>query len=183
MGFEGRHHQGKHIIDGKERRELGRDEEWIHDSYGNLQNGFDFRKSTEIPKPPGEGLLHIARQRRTKQKQMKIILREIFLYFAFILVLSVVAYGSRDTQAYAVTKALTDIFPESKYTSLLPFDQVNMRNCDETITLRWQAILPLLFARGIKIIDSTALIPLWFFAHFCWFVSSTDLSMAICFTF
>ncbi|XP_022801963.1 polycystic kidney disease protein 1-like 2 [Stylophora pistillata] len=109
--------------EGNQRRELGRDEEWIHEPYGNQKSGFDFRKSVEIPKPPSEEHLHIARQRRKKQKQMKIILREISLYFAFILVLCVVAYGSRDTQAYAVTRALTDIFPESKYTSLLPFDK------------------------------------------------------------
>ena len=110
--------------EGKQRTELGKDEEWIHDPYGGHSNGFDLRKSVEIPKPPGEEQLHVARQRRTKQKQMKTIIREIVLYFAFILVLCVVAYGSRDTQAYAVTKALTDTFPETKYTSLLPFDTV-----------------------------------------------------------
>ncbi|KAJ7390230.1 TRP-like ion channel Pkd2 [Desmophyllum pertusum] len=71
---------------------------------------------------PGEEQLHVARQRRTKQKQMKAIIREMFLYLSFILVMCVVAYGSRDTQAYAVTEALTDIFRESQYTSLLPFD-------------------------------------------------------------
>lgn len=110
--------------DGKQTKELGKDEEWIHDPYSGHQNGFDFRKSAEIPKPPGEEQLHVARQRRTKQKQMKAIIREMFLYLSFILVMCVVAYGSRDTQAYAVTEALTDIFRESQYTSLLPFDAV-----------------------------------------------------------
>ena len=152
--------------EGNQRRELGRDEEWIHEPYGNQKGGFDFRKSVEIPKPPGEEHLHIARQRRKKQKQMKIILREISLYFAFILVLCVVAYGSRDTQAYAVTRALTDIFPESKYTSLLPFDKVNIPNYDETITLRWQVVLPLLFAPIIQLLDITAVTHLWSVVHF-----------------
>lgn len=46
------------------------------------------------------------------------------LYFAFIIVMCVVAYGSRDNQAYAVTKSLKDLFSESTYTSLVPFDTV-----------------------------------------------------------
>lgn len=108
----------------KQMKELGKDEEWIHDPYREHPNGFDFRKSGEIPKPPGEGQLHLARQRRQKQKQMKNILREMCLYFVFILVMCVVAYGSRDTQAYAVTSTLTDIFTESKYTLLPPFGTV-----------------------------------------------------------
>ena len=110
--------------EGKQTPELGKDEELIHDPYVEHLNGFDFKKSGDIPKPPSEQQLHLARQRRQKQKQMKAILRETFLYFAFILVMCVVAYGSRDNQAYAVTRTLTDIFAESKYTALLPFDTV-----------------------------------------------------------
>ena len=110
--------------DGKQTTELGKDEEWIHDPYSTHRDGFDFKTSDEIPRPPGAEQLHLARQRRQKEKQMKAILKEMFLYLAFIIVMCVVAYGSRDNQAYAATKTLKDLFSESTYTSLLPFDAV-----------------------------------------------------------
>jgi len=110
--------------DRKQTTDLGKDEEWIHDPYGDHLDGFDIKTSGEIPRPPGVGQLHLARQRRQKEKQMKAILKEMSLYLAFIIVMCVVAYGSRDNQAYAVTKTLQDLFSESKYTSLLPFDTV-----------------------------------------------------------
>ena len=110
--------------DGKQTTELGKDEEWIHDPYGDHQDGLDFKTSGEIPRPPGVEQLHLARQRRQKEKQMKAILKETSLYLAFIIVMCVVAYGSRDNQAYAVTKTLKDLFSDSTYTSLLPFDTV-----------------------------------------------------------
>lgn len=112
------------IDEGKQTTELGKDEEWIHDPYGDQRDGSDFKKSGDIPKPPGVEQLHLARQRRQKEKQMKAVLHEMFLYLAFIIVMCVVAYGSRDNQTYAVTKTLKDLFTESTYTSLSPFDAV-----------------------------------------------------------
>ena len=111
--------------DSKQTTKLGQDEEWLHDPYGEVQKGVDFGKGDEVLKPPAEEQLHYARQQRTKQKQMNAIIREMFLYFVFILVMCVVAYGSRDTQAFAVNEAVKGVFSESQYTSLLPFDTVS----------------------------------------------------------
>lgn len=110
--------------DGKQTTKLEKDEEWVHDPYDDQRDGFSFKTSGEIPRPPGIEQLHLARQRGQKDKQMKAILKEMFLYLAFIIVMGVVAYGSRDNQAYDVTKTLKDFFSDNTYTSLLPFDTV-----------------------------------------------------------
>ena len=70
-------------------------------------------------------MLHYSRQQRTKQKQMNAIIHEMALYLIFIIVLCVVAYGSRDTQAFAVNEAVKGVFVDSDYTSLTPFDTVS----------------------------------------------------------
>ena len=111
--------------DEKQTTKLSSDEEWVHDPYGQDKKGLDFGKGDEVLKPPDEEQLHYSRQQRTKQKQMNGIIREMSLYFIFILVLCVVAYGSRDTQAFAANEAVKGIFVESDYTSLLPFDTVS----------------------------------------------------------
>lgn len=113
--------------DGKQSTKLDQDEEWVHDPYGKDKKGLDLRKGSEVLKPPCEEELHFSRQKRTKHKQMNAIIREMFLYFIFILVMCVVAYGSRDTQAFAVNEAVTGIFVQSDYTLLSPFDTVITR--------------------------------------------------------
>lgn len=51
-----------------------------------------------------------ARQKRLKEIQMSIILREIFAYFLFLGVLILVAYGNRDPNAYLLRKSLMEQF-------------------------------------------------------------------------
>lgn len=110
---------------GKQTTKLSSDEEWVHDHYGQDKKGLEFGKGDQVLKPPDEEQLDYSRQQRTKQKQMNAIIREMSLYFIFILVLCVVAYGTRDTQAFAANEAVKGIFVQSDYTSLLPFDTVS----------------------------------------------------------
>lgn len=46
------------------------------------------------------------------------ILKEIFTYFLFVLLLLMVAYGNRDTKAYLLRKNLHDIFVEVDQTGV-----------------------------------------------------------------
>lgn len=110
--------------DGKQSTKLGQDEEWVHDPFVKEQTGMVIRVNSEFLKPPGKEQLHFSRQQLTKQKQMNTIIREMFFYFIFLLVMCVVAYGSRDTQAFGVNAAVKGIFVKSDYTLLPSFDTV-----------------------------------------------------------
>ncbi|XP_031568814.1 polycystin-1-like [Actinia tenebrosa] len=111
------------IDDGTNRSaELGHDEEWIHrdpDSNEKLRLG------NFIPKPPGEDMLYEPRQRLLKQKEMKAIIKEILVYFIYIMVLCIVANGSTDPQAFHISKFTTEVFAGSSYAGSSPLDQVS----------------------------------------------------------
>ncbi|XP_048576826.1 uncharacterized protein LOC5521481 isoform X2 [Nematostella vectensis] len=65
----------------------------------------------EIKKGPPDALhLLAARQKRLKEIQMSMILKEILAYFIFIAVLLLVAYGNRDPNAYLLRKTLVEEF-------------------------------------------------------------------------
>lgn len=104
--------------------ELGDNEEWVHDRQGGHEETSDFFYF--VPKPPNEETLHAVRQIRIKEKQMRGIIRELVFYFTYLIVLCIVAYGNRDSQAYHVTEAMVNLFKEGKYTQMSTFDSVSI---------------------------------------------------------
>ena len=110
----------------QEGNELSPDEEALHNKAQNSEEEKTLRKIGFVDKPPNPEKLEAARQLKMKQKEMKSIIREVLQYFVFLSVLLVVAYGSRDPMAFSVTRAMTTVFDEGKYTGLSAFDGVFM---------------------------------------------------------
>ena len=71
-----------------------------------------------LHRPPDEDFLKSAREQRLKEVRMAEILKEIFTYFLFVLLLLMVAYGNRDTKAYLLRKNLHDIFVDVDQTGV-----------------------------------------------------------------
>jgi hypothetical protein len=110
------------VDDGTQRSaELGHDEEWIHRDPDNEK----VRLDNFIPKPPGEDMLYEPRQRLLKEKEMKAIIKEIVVYFIYIMVLCTVANGGVDPQGYQISKVTTDMFAGSSYAGSSPLDSVS----------------------------------------------------------
>ena len=77
-------------------------------------------------KPPAESDLVAVRELRTKQKLMRRIVSEVCWYIAYLVLISVVAYGNRDPKAYFVTRTMNDMFVENKYTARMRLDDVSI---------------------------------------------------------
>ena len=65
-------------------------------------------------KPPDCEKLEKARQLRLKQREMKSIIKEICNHLLIIIVVLFVAYANHDTQSYAFSKEVADIFIKGK---------------------------------------------------------------------
>lgn len=112
------------VDDGTKRSaELGHDEEWIHRDPDSNEK---VRLGNFIPKPPGEDVLYEPRQRLLKQKEMKAIIKEILVYFIYIMVLCIVANGNTDSQAFHISKYTTEVFAGSSYAGSSPLFSVSV---------------------------------------------------------
>ena len=78
-----------------------------------------------VVKPPSEYELETARELRTKQKIMRSIISEVCWYIAYLILISIVAYGNRDPKAYYVTRTMNDLFVENKYSARLRLNDVS----------------------------------------------------------
>lgn len=99
----------------QENKELNPDEEALHSKQQNSEEEKALRKIGFVDKPPNPEKLEAARLLKTKQKQMKSIIREVIQYFVFLSILLVIAYGSRDPMAFPITSAMRSMFEEGKY--------------------------------------------------------------------
>ena len=99
----------------QESNELNPDEEALHSQKKNSEEEKTLRKIGFVDKPPDPAKLEAARKLKVKQKEMKIIIREVIQYVVFLCVLLVIAYGSRDPMAFTVTRAMRDMFDEATY--------------------------------------------------------------------
>jgi hypothetical protein len=81
-----------------------------------------------VVKPIAQSELVAARELRTKQKIMRQIVSEVCWYIAYLVLISIVAYGNRDPKAYDVTKTMNDMFVENKYAARLSLNDVSMGN-------------------------------------------------------
>ena len=99
----------------QENKELNPDEEALHSKQQNSKEEKALRKIGFVDKPPNPEKLEAARLLKTKQKQMKSIIREVIQYFVFLSILLVIAYGSRDPMAFPITTAMRTMFEEGKY--------------------------------------------------------------------
>ncbi|KAK3717327.1 hypothetical protein QZH41_011561, partial [Actinostola sp. cb2023] len=111
------------VDDGTKRSaELGYDEEWIHRDPDSNEK---VRLQNFIPKPPGEDDLYECRQILLKRKEMKAIIKEIVVYFIYLMVLCTVAYGGQDPQAFQISQATSKMFYESSYAGSDTLDSVS----------------------------------------------------------
>ena len=101
--------------DEPENKELNPDEEALHNKQQSSEEEKTLRKIGFVDKPPNPEKLEAARLLKTKQKQMKSIIREVIQYFVFLTILLVIAYGSRDPMAFPITTAMRGMFDEGKY--------------------------------------------------------------------
>ena len=62
--------------------------------------------------PPSPEKLKKAREKRLKEFKMKAALKEIFTFFAFLILLINVAYYHRDPNTFFLTKTLFETFEE-----------------------------------------------------------------------
>ena len=99
----------------QDNKELSPDEEILHNQKQNSDEEKTLRKIGFVDKPPNPEELEAARLLKTKQKQMKAIIREVIQYLVFLSLLLVVAYGSRDPMAFPITKAMRGFFDEGDY--------------------------------------------------------------------
>ena len=99
----------------QESNELNPDEEALHSQKKNSVEEKALRKIGFVDKPPDPAKLEAARKLKVKQKEMKIIIREVIQYVVFLCVLLVIAYGSRDPMAFTVTRAMRNMFDEATY--------------------------------------------------------------------
>ena len=109
-----------------QNNELTADEEAIHKEVNENEEEKTIRKLGFVAKPPDPEKLEAARTLKLKQKAMKQIIREMIIYFMFLSVLLVVAYGNRDPVAYSVTESMQRIVKESAYTGVSAFEDVRM---------------------------------------------------------
>lgn len=109
----------------QENNELNPDEEALHSKKQNSEEEKGLRKIGFVDKPPDPAKLEAARQLKTKQRQMKTIIREVVQYFVFLSVLLVIAYGSRDPMAFPITTAMRSFFDEGTYSGNDGIDGVN----------------------------------------------------------
>lgn len=116
------------VDDGTKRSaELGHDEEWIHrEPEGNNK----VRLQNFVPKPPTEEMLYESRQILIRQKEMKAIIKEIVVYFTYLMVLCTVAYGGFDPQSYRISEATKEMFSDSSYAGGDSFESVS-RTCNQ----------------------------------------------------
>lgn len=110
----------------EQNSELTQDEEAIHKEVAENEEETTLRKMGFVSKPPDPEKLELARQLKLKQKAMKTIIREMIMYFLFLSVLLVVAYGNRDPMAFSVTRGVRQIIQESSYTGLDSVDDVRV---------------------------------------------------------
>ena len=99
----------------QDNKELSPDEEILHNQKQNSDEEKTLRKIGFVDKPPNPEELEAARLLKTKQKQMKAIIREVIQYLVFLSLLLVVAYGSRDPMAFPITNAMHGFFDEGDY--------------------------------------------------------------------
>ena len=109
----------------QENNELNPDEEALHSKKQNSEEEKGLRKIGFVDKPPNPAKLEAARQLKTKQRQMRTIIREVVQYFVFLSILLVIAYGSRDPMAFPITTAMHSFFDEGTYAGNNGIDGVN----------------------------------------------------------
>ena len=90
------------------------------------------KEETLIDTPPDEDKLEVFRQLRKKEKEMEGVMKEIIRYLLFLCLLSLVAYGNRDRNAFHVRKSISTLLVEASYTQTAPFDGVSETRSSST---------------------------------------------------
>lgn len=108
----------------QDNTELNSDEEALHSQKQNSVEEKALRKIGFVDKPPNPEILEAARLLKTKQKQMKTIIREVIQYLVFLSVLLVIAYGSRDPMAFPITDSMRSLFEAGDYSGNGGIDEV-----------------------------------------------------------
>ena len=106
------------------------DGEQTEDEERQIAGDDNFRRPTtprSVVKPPAQADLVAVRELRTKQKLMRRIISEVCWYIAYLVLISIVAYGNRDPKAYFVTKTMNDMFVENKYAARMRLDDVSIQ--------------------------------------------------------
>lgn len=104
------------------------------------------RTPRSVVKPLAEAQLVAVRELRNKQKKMRRIISEVCWYIAYLVLISIVAYGNRDPKAYLVTKTMNDLFVENKYAARLRFEEVSYvlifaRNTNKSYMVHFDLVL------------------------------------------
>lgn len=108
----------------QDNKELNPDEEALHSQKQNSVEEKALRKIGFVDKPPNPEILEAARLLKSKQKQMKSIIREVIQYLVFFSVLLVIAYGSRDSMAFPITNSMRSLFEAGDYSGNGGIDKV-----------------------------------------------------------
>ncbi|XP_064099124.1 location of vulva defective 1-like [Macrobrachium nipponense] len=106
----------------EEDPDLQYDETWLHSE----SNG---KKPKVLHKEADSVLLKVLRERRQRELEMYMILKEVFSYFMFIWVLLVLSYGNRDPNAFFLRQTLTQNFIHEGLGDSTDFSKVS--NSDE----------------------------------------------------
>lgn len=68
------------------------------------------RQANEELEPPDTEALEEARKKRVKEMKMEAILKEIFIYFFFVLILFFLSYQQRDVRSFFYTENMKNMF-------------------------------------------------------------------------
>ncbi|XP_066985426.1 LOW QUALITY PROTEIN: polycystin-1-like protein 2 [Macrobrachium rosenbergii] len=101
----------------EEDPDLQYDETWLHSE----SNG---KKQKVLHKQADSLLLQVLRERRQRELEMYVILKEVFSYFMFIWVLLVLSYGNRDPNAFFLHQTLAQNFVHEGLGDSTDFSQV-----------------------------------------------------------
>ncbi|XP_068242609.1 polycystin-1-like protein 2 [Palaemon carinicauda] len=87
----------------EEDPQLEHDERWLHSDSEGAKRKLQYKQTDSV-------LIRELRERRKKEKEMYVILKEIFSYFIFLWVLLTISYGNRDPNAFFLRRTLTQSF-------------------------------------------------------------------------
>ena len=112
----------------KEGGDVKSDEELVHEKKERSEEDEmeDIKRAALMPKQPDKVKLEEMRQFKSKQKLMYRILKEIFSYIIFVLILLTIAYGNRDYRSHQVNNALTSYFMGGTYSGKMALGDVSV---------------------------------------------------------
>ena len=92
--------------------ELAKDDNWVRDHLPMQKK--DTKKKT-ILVPPSSSYVEKERTRRLQEMKMADITLEIGVYFVYIILALLIAYGHRDPDAYKMTTNMENLFIKGKF--------------------------------------------------------------------